>query len=128
MLKPRLFANLSADAASAAAEDLFNDPVTFEEMNDFVKSNPVQNFSNTYVQSKSQSTDESRDDIITKIQDAEKFSTTPGILEKNLQQIWSQYSEKLGFMQVEDQDFYNAILQARKKAEQTVRTRSNNGR
>ena len=34
MLKPRLFANLSADAASAAAEDLFNDPVTFEEMND----------------------------------------------------------------------------------------------
>jgi len=31
-------------------------------------------------------------------------------------------------MQVEDQDFYNAILQARKKAEQTVRTRSNNGR
>jgi DNA-binding protein len=101
---------------------------TFEEMNDFVKSNPAQNFSNTYVQSKSQSTDESRDDIITKIQDAEKFSTTPGILEKNLQQIWSQYSEKLGFMQVEDQDFYNAILQARKKAEQTVRTRSNNVR
>ena len=33
MLKPRLFANL-ADATSAAAEDLFNDPITFEEMND----------------------------------------------------------------------------------------------
>jgi hypothetical protein len=34
MLKPRLFSNLSADAASAAAEDLFNDPITFEQMND----------------------------------------------------------------------------------------------
>lgn len=33
MLKPRLFANL-ADATSAAAEDLLNDPITFEEMND----------------------------------------------------------------------------------------------
>jgi len=34
MLKPRLFSNLSADAASAAAEDLFNDPMTYEKMND----------------------------------------------------------------------------------------------
>ena len=99
---------------------------TFEEMNDFIKSTP--NFSNGYVQSKSQPVDVAKDEIITKIQEAEKFSTTPGVLEKNLQQIWSQYSEKLGFMQVEDQDFYGKILQARKKAEQTVRTRSNNGR
>ncbi len=99
---------------------------TFEEMNDFIKSTP--NFNNGYVQAKSQPVDVAKDEIITKIQDAEKFSTTPGVLEKNLQQIWSQYSEKLGFMQVEDQDFYGKILQARKKAEQTVRTRSNNGR
>lgn len=99
---------------------------TFEEMNDFIKSTP--NFSNSYVQSKSQPVDVAKDEILTKIQEAEKFSTTPGVLEKNLQQIWSQYSEKLGFMQVEDQDFYSKILQARKKAEQTVRTRSNNGR
>jgi DNA-binding protein len=101
---------------------------TFEEMNDFIKSNPVQNFSNNYTQAKSQPSDEARDEIITKIQDAEKFSTTPGILEKNLQQIWSAYSDKLEFMQVEDQDFYAKVLQARKKAEQTVRTRSNNVR
>jgi len=101
---------------------------TFEEMNDFIKSNPVQNFSNNYTQAKSLPSDEARDEIITKIQDAEKFSTTPGILEKNLQQIWSAYSDKLDFMQVEDQDFYGKVLQARKKAEQTVRTRSNNGR
>jgi len=99
---------------------------TFEEMNDFIKSTP--NFSNGYAQAKSQPVDVAKDEIITKIQEAEKFSTTPGVLEKNLQQIWSQYSEKLGFMQVEDQDFYGKILQARKKAEQTVRTRSNNGR
>lgn len=99
---------------------------TFEEMNDFIKSTP--NFSNGYVQSKSQPVDIAKDEIITKIQEAEKFSTTPGVLEKNLQQIWSQYSDKLEFMQVEDQDFYSKILQARKKAEQTVRTRSNNGR
>jgi len=99
---------------------------TFEEMNDFIKSTP--NFSNGYVQSKSQPVDVAKDEILTKIQEAEKFSTSPGVLEKNLQQIWSQYSEKLGFMQVEGQDFYSKILQARKKAEQTVRTRSNNGR
>jgi DNA-binding protein len=99
---------------------------TFEEMNDFIKSTP--NFNNGYTQAKSQPVDIAKDEIITKIQEAEKFSTTPGVLEKNLQQIWSQYSEKLGFMQVEDQDFYSKILQARKKAEQTVRTRSNNGR
>lgn len=99
---------------------------TFEEMNDFIKSTP--NFNNGYVQSKSQPVDVAKDEIITKIQEAEKFSVSPGVLEKNLQQIWSQYSEKLGFMQVEDQDFYSKILQARKKAEQTVRTRSNNGR
>lgn len=100
---------------------------TFEEMNDFIKSSP-QNFNNNYVNAKSQQSDEARDDILIKIQEAEKFSTTPGVLEKNLQQIWSQYSDKLQFMQVEDQDFYGKILQARKKAEQTVRTRSNNGR
>lgn len=100
---------------------------TFEEMNDFIKSTP-QNFNNGYVNAKSQQSDEARDDILIKIQEAEKFSTTPGVLEKNLQQIWSQYSDKLQFMQVEDQDFYGKILQARKKAEQTVRTRSNNGR
>lgn len=99
---------------------------TFEEMNDFIKSTP--NFSSGYVQAKSQPVDIAKDEIITKIQEAEKFSTTPGVLEKNLQQIWSQYSDKLEFMQVEDQDFYSKILQARKKAEQTVRTRSNNGR
>jgi len=99
---------------------------TFEEMNDFIKSTP--NFNNGYAQAKSQPVDVAKDEIIIKIQDAEKFSTTPGVLEKNLQQIWSQYSDKLQFMQVEDQDFYGKILQARKKAEQTVRTRSNNGR
>lgn len=99
---------------------------TFEEMNDFIKTTP--NFNSGYVQAKSQPVDVAKDEIITKIQEAEKFSTSPGVLEKNLQQIWSQYSEKLGFMQVEDQDFYSKILQARKKAEQTVRTRSNNGR
>ena len=100
---------------------------TFEEMNDFIKSSS-QNFNNGYVNAKSQQSDGARDEIITKIQEAEKFSTTPGVLEKNLQQIWVQYSDKLEFMQVEDQDFYSKILQARKKAEQTVRTRSNNGR